>query len=328
MCYHPFFLKKQMLKKLSILSLAALAAIFFVGCDTDDDELPWGPGLGGGSNNNNGGGDYVWDAKPIEAADNIVVAHRGVCSEIGAPDNSLASLRGAIALGLYGSECDIYWTKDDNVIVAHADSNCKINNLYPWENTVDELRRGGVLKNGEQLPTLEDYIKTAALEGKCTKLVLDIKNITAPTSISADTRAQYCINACRRAIEIAKSLGATDWIEFICTGNDKVMKGCGPLCETAKIPIGWMANKTGKEYDSLGKGYTYAYRWANLSLEHMNDGFSGGKRTIDEFVNLGIEFSCYNVDTDQQMNYYIGQSHKIKCICSNYPRKLLSKMKN
>ena len=212
-----------MLKRISILSLAALAAIFFVGCDTDDDDLPWGPGLGGGSNNNNGGGDYVWDAKPIQAADNMVVAHRGVCSEIGAPDNSLASLRGAIALDLYGSECDIYWTKDNNVIVAHADSSCKINNLYPWECTVNELRNGGVLKNGEMLPTLEEYIKTAALEGKCTKLVLDIKNITAPTSISSATRAQYCIKACNRAIEIAESLGASDWIEFICTGFHRVL---------------------------------------------------------------------------------------------------------
>ena len=315
-----------MLRKISILSLAALAAIFFVGCDTDDDELPWGPGLSGGSNNNNNNGDYVWDAKPIEAADNIVVAHRGVCSEIGAPDNSLASLRGAIALGLYGSECDIYWTKDDNVIVAHADSNCKINNLYPWESTVADLRRGGVLKNGEQLPTLEEYIKTAALEGKCTKLVLDIKNITAPTTINADTRAQYCIKACKRAIEIAQSCGAEDWIEFICTGNETVMKGCAPLCESAKIAIGWMANRTGAEYERLGAGCKYAYRWANLSLEHMNDGFSGGKRTIDEFVSRGIEFSCYNADTDQQMDYYSGQSHKLKCICTNYPKKLLRKM--
>ena len=235
-------------------------------------------------------------------------------------------MRGAIALGLYGSECDIYWTKDDNVIIAHADSNCKINNLYPWENTVAELRRGGVLSNGEILPTLEEYIKVAALEGKCTKLILDIKNITAPSTISAATRAQYCIKACKRAIEIAQSFGAEDYIEFICTGNETVMTGCAPLCETAKIAIGWMANRTGAEYERLGAGCKYAYRWANLSLEHMNDGFSGGKRTIDEFVSRGIEFSCYNADTDQQMDYYSGQSHKLKSICTNYPKKLLRKM--
>ena len=314
-----------MLRKLSILSLAAVA-VLFIGCDTEDDNLPWGPGLGTGGGNTGEDTNNEWVAKPIQPANNIVVAHRGVCKEISAPDNSLASLRGAIALGLYGSECDIYWTKDDNVIIAHADSNCKINNLYPWENTVAELRRGGVLSNGEILPTLEEYIKVAALEGKCTKLILDIKNITAPSTISAATRAQYCIKACKRAIEIAQSFGAEDYIEFICTGNETVMTGCAPLCETAAIPIGWMANRTGAEYERLGAGCKYAYRWANLSLEHMNDGFSGGKRTIDEFVSRGIEFSCYNADTDQQMDYYSGQSHKLKSICTNYPKKLLRKM--
>lgn len=315
-----------MVKRLSILSLLA-AAMFFVGCDTEDGpDSPWGPGYVPPQQDEDDKTEFV--AKPIEKADNIVVAHRGAVKEFGGtPDNSLASLRNAISLGCYGSELDIYWTKDNDVIVAHADSNCQINRLYPWENTVEELRRGGVLSNGEILPTLAEYIKVAVTEGKCTKLVLDIKNITVPTTIAADKRAQYCINACRRSIEIAQELGAEDWIEFICTGNETVMKGCAPLCEVAQIPIGWMANRTAAEYERLGAGCKYAYRWANLSLEHMNDGFSGGKRTIDEFYNRGIEFSVYNVDTDQQMNYYVNRADKLKCICSNYPKKLLSKMR-
>ena len=116
------------------------------------------------------------------------------------------------------------------------------------------------------------------------------------------------------------------------------MKGCAPLCETAAIHIGWMANKAATEYDRLGAGCKYAYRWANLSLEHMKDdilytdadikaGADLGKRTIDEFVTRGIEFSVYNVDTDQQMKYYVSRADKLKSICSNYPKKLLSKMR-
>ena len=303
--------------------------MFFVGCETDDGpNSPWGPDYvpGGGGDDDKTEEEIV--VKPIEKADNIVVAHRGAVKEFGGtPDNSIASLRNAIALGCYGSELDIYWTKDNDVIVAHADSECKINRMYPWQNTVEELRRGGVLSNGEILPTLKEYIEVAVTEGKCTKLVLDIKNITAPTTIDAATRAQYCINACRRSIEIAQSMGAEEWIEFICTGNESVMNGCAPLCETAQIPIGWMANKTAAEYEKRGAGCKYAYRWANLSLEHMNDGFSGGKRTIDEFVSRGIEFSVYNADTDQQMDYYVSHAHKLKSICTNYPKKLLGKMR-
>lgn len=323
-----------MLKRFSILSLAA-AAMFFAGCSTDDGpDSPWGPGYVPG-NGDDGKEDTEFVAKPIEAADNIVVAHRGAVKEFGGtPDNSIASLRNAISLGCYGSELDIYWTKDNDVIVAHADTNCQINRMYPWECTVTELRRGGVLTNGEVLPTLSEYIKVAVTEGKCTKLILDIKNITSPTSIAADKRAEYCIKACQRSIEIAQELGAEEWIEFICTGNATVMTGCAPLCEAAQIPIGWMANKAASEYDRLGAGCKYAYRWANLSLEYMNDGLlygtytsEQGKRTIDEFVSRGIEFSVYNADTDAQMDYYIGQSHKMKFICTNYPKKLISKMK-
>ena len=318
-----------MVRKLSILSFVA-AALFFAGCNTEDGpDSPWGPGYKPHVENEDDKKEEIF-VKPIEKADNIVIAHRGAVKEFGGtPDNSLASLRNAIALGCYGSELDIYWTKDNDVIVAHADGNCQINRMYPWQCTVSELRGGGVLSNGEILPTLKEYIEVAVTEGKCTKLILDIKNITTPTSIDAATRAQYCINACRRSIEIAQQIGAEEYIEFICTGNATVMTGCAPLCEAANIPIGWMANKPASDYEKLGVGCKYAYRWANMSLEYMNDGLDNpetGKRTIDEFVSKGIEFSVYNADTDAQMEYYMQRADKLKAICTNYPKKLLQKM--
>ena len=64
----------------------------------------------------------------------------------------------AIGLGCYASECDIYLTKDDDVVVAHASAGCYINNLKPWEHTLAELRAAGTLANGEQLPSLADFI--------------------------------------------------------------------------------------------------------------------------------------------------------------------------
>ncbi|MBQ6584284.1 MAG: hypothetical protein IIX42_03925, partial [Alistipes sp.] len=66
--------------------------MFFVGCDTEDGpDSPWGPNNGGG---NNGGNEQKPEVvvKPIEKADNIVVAHRGAVKEFGGtPDNSIAS---------------------------------------------------------------------------------------------------------------------------------------------------------------------------------------------------------------------------------------------
>lgn len=272
------------------------------------------------------------EAKPLQKANNIVVAHRGAYkaySGNGAlPHNSIASLRRAISLGCYGSECDIYWTKDDNVIVAHADDDYKINGLYPWANTIADIRAAGNLSNGETIPTLQDYLEVLIKESVCTKLVLDIKYIGTST-----TRANYCIKACKRAIEIAQKMGATNHIEFICTSYEAVMEGCAPLCEAAQVEIAWMGNNSASTFKSKGSGYNYAYHWANISLEFMNDGIlykdnteEQGKRTIDEFYNSGIELSVYNVDTEEQMTYYIKNASKLRNICTNYPNTLLKKM--
>lgn len=255
-------------------------------------------------------------ASAPEECDNIVVAHRGGSAEAGTgfPDNSKASLQYTMDLGCYASECDIYWTKDDQIVVAHADNECRINGLYPWEATLEELRKAGNLANGETLPSLEDFLGIVMKPGSCTRLWLDIKNITKPSTLT-----QYPINACRRACEIIKEKGAENFVEFICTGNATVMAESFQICKGAGINIAWMANRPTSDY--LARGYY----WANLSTEFMAS--DGGSRTVEEFSESGIEFSVYNADDDAVMDYYISRADKMKAICTNYPKKLLNKMK-
>ena len=100
-----------MLKK--IFSLTAAALLLFA---CTDDEWPAQPDWSQIPNPDEEVDDGL--LKPAACTNNIV-AHRGGATECKAPDNSLASLRYAIGQGCYGSECDIYWTKDDNVVVAH-----------------------------------------------------------------------------------------------------------------------------------------------------------------------------------------------------------------
>ena len=141
------------MKVLKLLLLFAMgASLSLAGCDDDylyPVEYPVYDPDGG---SDNGGGDEI----PVpEKVNNKVVAHRGGSAEAGTakyPDNSIASLSYAISLGCYASECDIYWTADNNVVVAHAANGCYVNNLKPWEHTLDELRAAGKLSNGELLP--------------------------------------------------------------------------------------------------------------------------------------------------------------------------------
>lgn len=250
-------------------------------------------------------------------ADNIVVAHRGGSKEAGSavPDNSIASLDYAMNLGCYAAECDIYITRDGYVIVAHADSNGKINGYYPFEASLRQLRDAGTLSNGEQIPVLEEYLAHAMKEGSCTRLWLDIKNITAPATLP-----EHAIAACRTACVTITDMNGAPWVEFICTGNETVMKACAPIAADYGIPIGWMANRPAAEYASLG------YGWANMNVTNMTDATHSGPRTVDEFTEAGVKLSVYNVDKAKNMRYYIQRLDKMKAICTNNPALLLQEM--
>ncbi len=248
---------------------------------------------------------------------NIVVAHRGGAKELGEtmPDNSIASLEYAQSLGCYASECDIYMTTDRHVIVAHVDGDGKVNGYYPFMATLEELRAAGTLSNGEQIPTLEEYLDHAMKPGSCTRLWLDIKNVTKPSTLT-----DYPVDACKIACEIIAAKKAEKWVEFICTGNETVMQHCAPVASKHGINIGWMANRDVTEYKARG------YTWANMNVKNMTDATHSGPRSVDEFVNEGLDISVYNVDKPKNMRYYIERIDKMKAICTNYPALLLQEM--
>ena len=158
-----------------MLLAAALLSLIPVGCGKNLNIDPPTPVPGGG-----GGDTPTPDSeRPTEPTicTNKVVAHRGGSAECGQPDNSRASLKYAMSLKCYASECDIYWTKDNDVIIAHAKDKFFINGLRPWEHTVLEIRRAGKLTNGEEIPTLTDFLDIVQVKDNCTKLCLDIKNL-------------------------------------------------------------------------------------------------------------------------------------------------------
>lgn len=246
-----------------------------------------------------------------------VVAHRGGSAEAGSinnPDNSLAALRYAMGLGCYASECDIYITADDNVVVAHANDEYKINGCIPWESTLAQIRAGGKLTNGEDIPCLEDFLRVVVDASNCTKLWLDIKATT-----SVDTR--YAIAAAQRACEIIKDFdSAKNFCEFICTGNGPTMASAFQYARGVGVPIGWMGAHDATYYKSK------YYDWCNMPISYLEQ--AGGPYTIAEFVNAGIELSVFNADTDAEMEWYVARAADMKAICTNYPKKLIDKFKS
>ena len=106
-----------------------------------------------------------------------IVAHRGFwnCEEAGYSKNSIASLRCAQEAGFWGSEFDVNMTADGVLLVWH-DNNVEGKRIekYPYEDF--KYYR---LKNGEPIPTIDQYMEQAKKYPE-TMLVYELKKHSCP----------------------------------------------------------------------------------------------------------------------------------------------------
>ena len=101
-----------------------------------------------------------------------VIAHAGFwnCEEAGRASNSVAALAAAQANAFWGCECDVNLTSDDVVVVVHGP---KWKDVEIRNNSYAETVRFLTLKNGETIPSLDQYLDQ--LEKARTVLVLELK---------------------------------------------------------------------------------------------------------------------------------------------------------
>ncbi len=104
------------------------------------------------------------------SAQTKVIAHRGYWDCEGSAQNSIASLKKAQELKIYGSEFDVWGTADGILVVNH---DAEIDDLTIEDTTYARLKDIR-LKNGEKLSGLDAYLRQGKKDKK-TKLVLEIK---------------------------------------------------------------------------------------------------------------------------------------------------------
>jgi len=105
-----------------------------------------------------------------QAQQTQIIAHRGYWKTVNNAQNSITALTMAGSENFYGSELDIYITKDNVLIVNHDP---EINGLS-IETNLYAAFANTELKNREPLPTLETYLK-AGKKFPNLKLILEIK---------------------------------------------------------------------------------------------------------------------------------------------------------
>lgn len=262
-----------------------------------------------------------WTEKPETEKTAVykVVAHRGGSAECKLPDSSVASLKYAISQNCYASETDIVLTGDKDILICHPDGNGQVNGLDPATHTVAQIRAAGNLSNGEPIPTLTDFLKIVMdkkLNPNGMKLWLDVKRL-------AD--AERSINACLRASVIISGANAQSYCEFLIpTGEDIFMAVRDKVINDYKINIAWMTCTNPAKY---ADPKDYGKVWAQLAYRKiLGDNPESSYRPLDYF-NAGLPLSIYGADDDKTMADVIPYYPKLKAIFTNYPAKLISKLR-
>ena len=139
------------------------------------------------------------------AAQPKVIAHRGYWTAPESAQNSLASFTKADAVGVYGSEIDVWLTADNKLIVNH-DRKYKGTDIDMEKSTAKEIT-AIVLPNGENIPTFDAYLKLVASKPD-TRLILEMK------SLSDYNREDLAAEKIVRELKKYKVLERTDIIAF------------------------------------------------------------------------------------------------------------------
>ncbi|KQM32689.1 glycerophosphodiester phosphodiesterase [Chryseobacterium sp. Leaf201] len=107
----------------------------------------------------------------IMQAQTRIIAHRGYWqTQPPTTENSLKALENAQKLKIYGAEFDVRMTKDGVLVINHDEHHAK---MEISETDFKELRKVK-LSNGENFPTLKDYLKKGKKDSSL-KLIVEIK---------------------------------------------------------------------------------------------------------------------------------------------------------
>ena len=135
--------------------------------------------------------------KPAE-----VIAHRGFWNTDGSAQNSLAALKKAQELDLYGSETDVWITTDGYLMINH---DATINGITIQNSTYDQVK-DQTLSNGEKISTLQDLLKATMESESRTKLIIEIK--------THDSQEKN-MRVAKATVDAVNEAGASSKIEYI-----------------------------------------------------------------------------------------------------------------
>ena len=235
------------------------------------------------------------------AAQPKVISHRGYWTAPNSAQNSLASFTKADSVGVFGSEIDVWLTADDKLIVNH-DRVYKGTDINMEKSTLKEIT-SIVLPNGENIPTLDAYLRLVAAKPD-TRLILEMKSLSDLKR--EDLAAEKIVKALRKY----NLLDRTDIIAFS-------INAC--LAFKKLLPDGRIFYLNGdlspRSIKGLGlTGIDYSMRVLRKHPEW-----------VEQAKKLGLEVNVWTVDEEEDMRYFIDLG--VDYITTDYPERLQALLK-
>jgi glycerophosphoryl diester phosphodiesterase len=211
-----------------------------------------------------------------------IITHRGYWDKLGSAQNSLSSLNNAINMGAYGSELDVWITKDGVIVLNHGDS---YQGVLIQTATFEELSKLSLV-NGEPIPTLQQCIDVAKKQTK-TKLIVEIK--------PHDT-AENDVRVAAETVKLIDESGMAEWVDYI-SFSENVCKELIRLNPRHRVAY-LNGEKSPEELKAEGY-WGLDYAWDVLKEKHPG--------WIEEANKLGLTTNVWTVNEAEQMQYFISQ---------------------
>lgn len=238
-----------------------------------------------------------------------VTAHRGFwnCEEAGYAENSIRSLELAQQNGLWGSEFDVHITSD-LVMLVHHDPD--IDGMRIWDHDYADFKDCR-LKNGEKIPTLDEYL-TQGEKSKKTVLVFELKkqidkaheDYMVDQSVKA--LKEHGLYNPKRVIFISFSLNMCERLAALCPGFtvQYLDKDKSPE-ELAKLGI----NGVDYQYKVFAKNPTW-FKQARDNKMSINCWTVNKEKDIQNMIDLGVD--CITTNEPLLVREKLGKREKVK----------------
>lgn len=230
----------------------------------------------------------------IKAQETKIIAHRGYWKTDKNAQNSLKSLREAGKQNFYGSEFDVYITKDNVLVVNHdADINGKNIETSTYKTISKEK-----LKNGEILPTLKTYL-TEGKKYPNLKLIIEIKNH------QDESRENKAVE---EIVKLVSKMGVMKQVEYISFSSN--------ICNQLKIhhPTAIVSYLEG----DLSPSEVKALNWDGIDYNYSI--YQKNPNWIREAHDLGLRTNVWTINKPEMMVEMIEQ--KIQFISTDEPKVL------